>query len=384
MAKKIINKILIVDDSEENRLILEEISSFLGINFLSAENGKVALDLIRSNQVDCILLDIQMPVMTGIEFLEIIKRDTALSLIPIIMVSSNDDSKSIVECLNKGAADYITKPFEKELLIARINGVLKRYETFLNEKELVEKTFFGSVKLLNDLLASLSPQIFGKSNQIRRVAKSICQEINYHESNEIELAALFSHIGCIALSSDIIEKLVNGKFLQVEEKQIYDNHPLLGYKLLKNIQLLENVSNAVLYQNKNFDGSGPPQLEKVSGEKIPLAARILRGAIEFQNCRIKSNSALEFSDLLRSREPFLDPNIYKALVQVMIKEDSRELKELNVFHLRPGMIFADDVFTSNNRKIAAQWQEATDGIIERIKNIHIQIGVKEPIKVFAN
>ncbi len=384
MAKKIINKILIVDDSEENRLILEDICSSSGINFLSAENGKVALDLIRSNQVDCVLLDIQMPVMTGIEFLEIIKRDSTLSFIPIIMVSSIEDSKSIVECLNKGANDYITKPFEKEILIARMNGVLKRYEIFLNEKELVEKTFFGSVKLLNDLLASLSPQIFGKSNQIRGIAKSICQEINYHESNEIELAALFSHIGCIALSSDIIDKLINGKFLLLEEKQIYDNHPLLGYKLLKNIQLLENVSNAVLYQNKNFDGSGPPQFEKISGEKIPLSARILRGAIEFQNCRIRSNSALEFSDLLKSREPFLDPNIYKALIQVMIKEDSRELKELIVFNLKPGMIFADDVFTSNNRKIAAQWQEATDGIIERIRNIHFQIGVKEPIKVFAN
>jgi response regulator RpfG family c-di-GMP phosphodiesterase len=384
MIKKIINKIMIVDDSEENRLILEDICSSMGMEFISAENGKLALDLIRNHQVDCILLDIQMPVMSGMEFLDIIKRDLFLSVIPIIMVTGNEDTKSVVDSLNKGAADYITKPFEKEILIARIKGVLKRYETFLNEKELVEKTFFGSVKLLNDLMSSLSPQIFGKSNQIRRIAKSICHEINYNESNEIELAALFSHIGCISLSADIIEKLVNGKFLLVEEKQIYDNHPLLGYKLLKNIQLLENVSNTVLYQNKNYDGSGVPQFDKLSGSDIPLSARILKGAIEYQNCRIRANNALEFSDILKSREAFIDPNIYKALLKVMIKEDSRDLKELKVVLLKPGMIFANDVLTSNNRKIAAQWQEATDGIIERIKNIHFQIGVKEPIQVFAN
>ncbi|NBU98746.1 MAG: hypothetical protein EBS19_11150, partial [Spirochaetia bacterium] len=137
-------------------------------------------------------------------------------------------------------------------------------------------------------------------------------------------------------------------------------------------------------QNKNYDGSGTPQYDKLSGTDIPLPARILKGAIEYQNCRIRANNAIEFSDLLKSREAFIDPNIFKALVQVMIKEDSRDLKEIKVVFLKPGMIFANDVLTSNNRKIAGQWQEATDGIIERIKNIHFQIGVKEPIQVFAN
>ena len=252
MTKKLSNNIMIVDDSEENRMILQEMVNKLGYIHQSYDNAKDALDYLRQNSVDCILLDIKMPEMSGIEMLGLIKRDKHLSDIPIIMVTGVEDSKSIVDCITNGAQDYVTKPFEHEILSARIKGVIKRYEVYLNEKELVDKTFFGSVKLLNDLLSVLSPQIFGKSNQIRRIAKAICNEIEYKDTNDVELAALFSHIGCISLSSDILDKLVNGKFLLTEEKNIFDNHPLLGYKLLKNIPLLENITNAILYQNKNY------------------------------------------------------------------------------------------------------------------------------------
>jgi len=90
------------------------------------------------------------------------------------------------------------------------------------------------------------------------------------------------------------------------------------------------------------------------------------------------------SDSLRSKESYLDPNIFKALMSVLVKEESRDLKELKVIQLRAGMIFASDVMTESNTKLASQWQEATEGIIERITNVHFQIGVKEPIQVFTN
>ena len=150
MAKKLINKVLIVDDSEENQMILEEICKNLGYDSELAENGKQALETLRINPFDCILLDIKMPIMNGIELLEILKRDENLKIIPVIMVTGIEDSKSIVDCFSKGADDYITKPFENEILGARIKGVIQRHEVYLREKELVEKTFFGSVKLLSD------------------------------------------------------------------------------------------------------------------------------------------------------------------------------------------------------------------------------------------
>jgi response regulator RpfG family c-di-GMP phosphodiesterase len=384
MAKKLINKVLIVDDSEENRMILEEICKNLGYDSELAENGKQALETLRIKPFDCILLDIKMPIMNGIELLEILKRDENLKIIPVIMVTGIEDSKSIVDCFSKGADDYITKPFENEILGARIKGVIQRHEVYLREKELVEKTFFGSVKLLSDLLASLSPHIYGKSNQIRRIARAICNEVHYTDTNEIELAALFSHIGCISLSGEIIDKLVNGKFLFPEEKTIFENHPLLGYKLLMNIPMLENINKAILYQNKNYDGSGPPQSDKISGNSIPISARILRAAIEYQSCRIRANSVLELSESLKVKESLIDPNIFKALMNVLVKEESRDLKELKVIQLRIGMIFASDVMTESNTRLASQWQEATEGIIERITNVHYQVGVKEPIQVFTS
>jgi hypothetical protein len=90
------------------------------------------------------------------------------------------------------------------------------------------------------------------------------------------------------------------------------------------------------------------------------------------------------SDTLKAKESLIDPNIFKALMNVLVKEESRDLKELKVIQLRVGMIFASDVMTESNTKLASQWQEATEGIIERITNVHYQIGVKEPMQVFTN
>jgi CheY-like chemotaxis protein len=112
------HKILIVDDLEPNRMVLNDQVESLGHNPIMAENGVSALGQINSENPDLVLLDIMMPEMDGYQVLETMKADTNFRHIPVIMISALDELESVVRCIQKGAVDYLVKPFNPILLKA--------------------------------------------------------------------------------------------------------------------------------------------------------------------------------------------------------------------------------------------------------------------------
>jgi signal transduction histidine kinase len=118
--------ILIVDDLPANRLVLERHVERLGHHAISAENGLIALELLRSRPVDLVLLDVMMPVLNGFETLEAMKADAALATIPVVVISALNDVSSIAQCISLGAEDFLFKPVERVLLEARIESSLAR------------------------------------------------------------------------------------------------------------------------------------------------------------------------------------------------------------------------------------------------------------------
>jgi DNA-binding response OmpR family regulator len=122
------SNVLIVEDDEFNRDLLQRRVEQNGFNTACASNGKEALEVLENEKFDLLLLDLMMPGIDGIEVLKRIKADAKYARIPVIMVSALDDSESIATCMHHGAIDYITKPFNAVLLRARIESVLKDRE----------------------------------------------------------------------------------------------------------------------------------------------------------------------------------------------------------------------------------------------------------------
>ena len=118
--------ILIVDDNEMNRDLLLRRLGKSGFQMASAENGKQALDMMRERSFDLVLLDIMMPVMDGYETLVAMQKDEVLRRVPVIMITALDDVDSAVRCIEIGAVDYVTKPFNPVLLRARVDANLER------------------------------------------------------------------------------------------------------------------------------------------------------------------------------------------------------------------------------------------------------------------
>ena len=119
-------KVLIVDDEPFNVDYLEQELEDLNYDILTAVNGRDALDKIRSEPPDLVLLDIMMPVLDGFAVLAQIKADPRLRDIPVIVISASNDLESVVKGIQQGAEDYLPKPFEPTLLHARITASLEK------------------------------------------------------------------------------------------------------------------------------------------------------------------------------------------------------------------------------------------------------------------
>ena len=144
--------LLIVDDNEANRALLARRLRRQGYTVSLAENGRQALEKLRARRFDLVLLDVIMPEMGGYHVLEKMKQDPLLRHLPVIMISALDDLEMLARCIQKGAEDYLSKPFDAVLLRARIGSSLEKKR--LHDQE--QQTYRALVESQKHLAAELA------------------------------------------------------------------------------------------------------------------------------------------------------------------------------------------------------------------------------------
>ena len=145
-------RLLVVDDNKVNRLLLTRSLELQGHSVASAENGRVALEKLRSEAFDLVLLDMEMPEMDGFQVLEQMVNDLKLRDLPVIVTSSLEGIDNVVRCIELGAEDYLTKPVNPVLLKARIGASLEKKRLRDQQKELVRR--FATSAVAQDLQES--------------------------------------------------------------------------------------------------------------------------------------------------------------------------------------------------------------------------------------
>lgn len=136
---------LVVDDEPFNVDVLVEELEFLGINSVSAPNGRAALEMIDAEKPDIVFLDVMMPELDGFGVLERLKERGSLASLPVIVVSAFDETDRVARCLELGAEDYLTKPFDPTMLGARVKGALekKRLQDIIARQLEIARAVFG-------------------------------------------------------------------------------------------------------------------------------------------------------------------------------------------------------------------------------------------------
>lgn len=293
--------ILIVDDVETNRLVLEEIIKEMGCSTILAENGQQALDMVRTHKPQLVLTDISMPGMDGYELCRTLKKNSNTKNIPIVFISAFDDPMDIVEGFLLGGEDYITKPFIPEVVQARVGVHLSLYETKNELMEINRRLQVSVDEQLKQMelekrnilyaLANITMQNTNYENdymeRLRRNCRILAQGMQlsplYEDSisdthiDSIELAASLCDIGNIGIPTDILNK--KGQ-LTDEENAILQNHTNIGARLISDLYVNsdynEFISTAIdiaHYHHEKWDGSGYP--DGLKAEEIPLSAQIV-------------------------------------------------------------------------------------------------------------
>ncbi len=145
-------RLLVADDNKVNRLLMSRSLELQGHRVVTAENGRVALELLRREPFDLLLLDMEMPEMDGFQVLEQLVGDAQLRDLPVIVTSSLEGVTHVVRCIELGADDFLHKPVNPVLLKARIDSSLEKKRLRDQQKELVRR--FATSEVAQDLQQS--------------------------------------------------------------------------------------------------------------------------------------------------------------------------------------------------------------------------------------
>lgn len=294
-------RILIVDDVEANRFALKEIVSDMGCFPILIENGVQALKMVQHIKPQLMILDIAMPEMDGYEICQKMKENPETREIPIIFISAFDNPEDIVKGFALGGEDYITKPFIREVVKARISMHLKLYEAssnmiqmnnqlqvFISEKvKQIEKERRSVLYALLRVARENACYDDEFMERVRYNCRILAEAMQLSEQyahmipdsyiDMIELTAPLCDLGNMAIHTSILQKQGS---LDEEETKIMRTHTTIGARILEDIgaigsdngfiQMAIDIAN---YHHENWDGSGYPFGKKA--EEIPLSAQIV-------------------------------------------------------------------------------------------------------------
>jgi putative two-component system response regulator len=286
-----LTRLLIIDDDKALLLGLAETIKREGTyQVITADNGNLGIKLAKENLPQLIICDLMMPPPDGWAVLKSLSADGSTASIPFIFLTARANEQDKIKGMNLGADDYITKPFSKDELIARIQAILRRQnkiqsqERFKSQQEisvlsvkvyeLIQKFSTNQDGLAEAMAHMLSLRDNETEEHARRVTQlsvEMARELGMEESlvHHVQLGALMHDVGKVSIPDAILLK--EGP-LTDEERKVMMTHPTVGKGILQSLRLPITVLNIVQYHHEKWDGSGYP--DRLAGEKIPLPARI--------------------------------------------------------------------------------------------------------------
>jgi len=321
--------ILVVDDEDFIREIICRKLGGSGFECDSAPSAEDALAKIAQNDYDCVLSDIHMPGMSGVDLLRQIKlQDQDLA---VILITGAPDIDAALEAMRLGAYDHLSKPLnlaalemtvdralEKKRLVEENREYQHNLESMVKERtkqlsaanEDLHRLFTGSIKALAQALEAKDAYTQGHSARVAEESVNIARYLSLSETEvqRMWLSGYLHDIGKIGIKETVLNK--PGK-LDEEEWDLIQQHPVVAGRILGPIPELSDVIDIIVHHHERYDGTGYP--DGLEGSSIPLGARILAVADTY--------------DALTSKRPYRDP--------LALEEAHRILEEAAGTYLDP-------------------------------------------------
>ena len=260
-------KVLVVDDYEPNLRGLGQMLERVNYAVCTASNGTDALEIVRNERPDLVLLDVVMPGISGVEVCASLKRDLATCLIPVVLISATQERETRLAGLEAGADDFLNKPIDPEELHTRVRSLL-RLKRLTDDLESAESLFLT----LGRIIEARDPYTEGHCERLADYAMTLGRRLGVEAADLDALyrGAFLHDIGKIAIPDRILLK--KGR-LTGREYALMQRHPLIGDDLCATVRSLESVRPIVRHHHERADGRGYP--DGLTGDQIPLLARIV-------------------------------------------------------------------------------------------------------------
>lgn len=378
-------KVLFVDDDPN---VLSGIQRSLRREFnletvLGPEAGQEAV--AARGPFAVVVADMQMPGMNGIQFLCRVRArapDTVR-----MMLTGNAQLDTSIKAVNEGNIfRFLTKPCPSEILGKALEVGIGQYQLIRAEKDLLNKTLAGSIRTLFDVLSIVDPRSFGLAQTLRQQMRGLTKSLGIEGAWKMELAAMFSQLGNVMVPAPIVAKVRSCEPLSEREKEVLAGVPETGGKLLENIPRMEPVAEIVRYQDRHFDGTGPPEDGKV-GVEIPLGARMLKVLLDLAEMRNGGRSIPEAFETMRFRTGRYDPEILSAAaayVSSLPNEPptrAENRRAVSIDELRTGQTLASDVCLRDGKLLISAGRQLNVLLLDLLRNHASLDGVERPVFV---
>lgn len=375
---------LVVEDEERSRRLLEAMLTSLGYACRTAADGREALDVIGPD-IDLVLSDVMMPRMNGFEFVKELRRLPRYAELPVIMTTALSGKEDRLTAVEAGANDFVSKPLDRLELKIRIASLLKIKHAQDARKQMLRDTVKGSVQMLADVLAVLKPDVYGRVARraplIRRTARLVGDPSPWFT----ETAALLNSLGSVVLAEELLRRMTEQNEL-LDDNKLHSEQTMLSVQMVSRIPRLEPVAEIIAYAEKGYDGSGQPRDDDRKGDDLPLGSRVIRAVTDYDHHRAGGLKALEALAKLKEHPAPYDPAVLEALRKALGEISTLVEVQVPITELVDGMIMAHDLFVEMNgkpEKLMMKGQEVNAAVREYLSSYHRHTPIKGLIRVLA-
>ena len=360
-------KILLVDDEP---LVLGGYERTLHREFAvdTAVGGELGIQaILERGPYAVVISDMRMPGMSGAQFLAKARKASPDTV--RMLLTGYTDLGAAMEAVNEGNIfRFLTKPCAKEVLVAAINAGVEQYQLIRSEKELLEKTLLGSIKVLADILNVSSPEAHGRSMRIAHFVRHIASKFSLDSRWRLEAAATLSQLGCVTLEADLIQRAFAGVKLSQEDQARFDTHPGAAMRLLAGIPRLEPIAWIIGQQLVKEIPAQVPELPPDSMQETILSATVLKLAVAFDDLRMNPFSDEEAIARLRGRSKEFSRELIDSLTGIKLEAGRMQARRVPTLKLTTGMVLDQEIRNKQGMLLFAKGQEITGAVLIKIEN----------------
>lgn len=331
--------------------------------------GQDALHAVRTQgPFHVVVSDLQMPEMNGTELLAQVRVE-APEVIRILLTGVTDLHPAI-EAVNEGQLfRFLTKPCRTTQLIKAVEAGVEQHRLQSAERELLQKTVFGSVETLTEVLALTHPAAFGRAVRLRAGCRELATALDLEDGWKTELAAMLSQIGSVEFAPELMERAYEGAELSEDETKALRNMPSLSKRVLGRIPRLEDVRAIIALQNAPLSPA------------VPIGARILKVVADFDELEMRLRDAAEALSVMAGKRQTYDADVLAALSHLHGERTREEVvREVSLAALQIGMKLASGVRTQEGTLLIAHGHEVTQTLLHRLHRIGRR-QIQEPLYV---